>query len=193
MKKCNGCGITVDERFRTGDVCPGCNKRWGSEYVVRPSSGKSIFLVRHILWIVMAVFFIAGSLYTIFKDYRYEAIAAEYAAQWMRLETESLDACADEILVYDVETRRKLFYMTTKHYLKRLNESDDEAMIGLIEFAPVIDSVYHARWEVYNLGRTLYTYSLYLKIVALANDDEAPATLRQTAMAAAQKIGKPKN
>ena len=81
----------------------------------------------------------------------------------MRLETESLDACADEILVYGVETRRKLFYMTTKHYLKRLNESDDEAMIGLIEFAPVIDSVYHAHWEVYNLGLTTKFTKFFIK------------------------------
>ena len=193
MKKCNGCGITVDDHFQAGDICPGCHKNWDGEYVIKPPSGKSNFLSKYFFWIVVAVFFFLGTLYSFIKDERYEKIAAGYAAQWLQLEADSLDRVADEILEYNVEIRRKLFYMTTKHYLKILNKSDVETMTGLIAFAPVIDSVYHSRWVVYNLGRPVYSYGLYLKIVEMANDDKAPPELRQTAVKAAQKIGKPKS
>jgi len=134
-----------------------------------------------------------GTLYSFIKDERYEKIAAGYAAQWLQLEADSLNRVADDILEYNVEIRRKLFYMTTKHYLKILNKSDVETMTELVAFAPVIDSVYHSRWVVYNLGRPVYSYGLYLKIVEMANDDNAPPELRQTAVKAAQKIGKPKS
>ena len=193
MKKCNGCEITVDNRFQAGDICPGCHKKWDGEYVIRPSSGKSNFLSKYFFWIVVASFFFLGTMYSLIKDERYEKIAAGYAAQWRQLEADSLNRVADDILEYNVEIRRKLFYMTTKHYLKILNKSDVETMTGLIAFAPVIDSVYHSRWVVYNLGRPVYSYGLYLKIVEMANDDKMPPELRQTAVKAAQKIGKPKS
>ena len=192
MKKCNGCGITVDNQFKVGDICPGCNKKWGSEYVIKPHSEKSNFLSKYFFWIVVTGFFFLGTLYSLIKDRRYERIAADYAAQWLQLEADSLDRVADDILKYNVEIRRKLFYMTTKHYLKTLNKSDVETMTGLIAFAPVIDSVYHSRWVVYNLGRPIYSYGLYLKIVEMANDDIATLELKQTAIKAVRKIGKPK-
>jgi len=194
MKKCYGCGITVDDHCQVGDVCPGCHKSWDSEYVVRPQSEKSNFLVGNYFWMFIAGIFISGTLYSLIKDYRYEKIAAEYTAQWLQLETDSLYRVADDIITYNVEIRRKLFYMTTKQYLKTMNGADPETMIQLIVFTPVIDSVYHSRWAVYNLGRSIYSYSLFLRMVEIANDSEASPELRQSATEAVRKISelKPK-
>ena len=160
MKKCNGCGVTVDDHFQVGDVCPACHKRWNSEHAVKIYSDNSRFRSGKFLGMILGSVFLLGISYSLIADYRYEKIAAGYAKQWLLLETDSLNGCVDDILTYDVEIRRKLFYMTTKHYLGRLNKSDGETMIGLIGYTTVIDSVYHSRWEVYNLGRELYRYCI---------------------------------
>jgi hypothetical protein len=195
MKRCNGCGIKVDDHCKAGDICPGCHKHWNGEYVVQPQIEKSNFLFGNFIWIVLVVFFLLGTLYSLIKDYRYEKIAAGYTEQWMQLETDSLYRVVEDILTYNVEIRRKLFYMTTKQYLKTLNDADLETKIRLIQFTPAIDSIYHSRWPVYNLGRNIYSYGLYLKMVEISNDYKAPPELRQTAIEAVRKISelKPKH
>jgi len=139
---------------------------------------------------------VLGLLYATFisfiKDYRYKHIAAGYSTQWLQLETDSIGVVIEDMLTYNANIRRKLFHMTTKHYLKALNHADTETMIQLITFTPVIDSVYHSCWKDFNLGRTCYSYSLYKRIVKIAKNKNTPPELRQTAIEAVRKIGKPK-
>ena len=191
MKKCNGCGVTVDDHFQVGDVCPVCHKRWNSEHAVKIDSDNSRFRSRKFFWMILGSVFLLGTAYSLIKDSRYETIAAGYAEQWLLLETDSLNGCVDDILTYDVEIRRKLFFMTTNDYLKTVNRSDVDTKMKLIEFTPVIDSVYHARWEFFDVSRKFHPYGLYLKIVEIANNKATPQRLRNAAETAICKMEKP--
>ena len=192
MKQCKVCGITIDDHSQADDICPGCQNSCDSNEVVRPQSEKFPFLIGRFL----LIFIVLGLLYITFlsfiKDYRYKRIAAGYSVQWLQLETDAIGVVVEDMLNYKPNIRRKLFHMTTKHYLKALNHADTETKIQLIEFTPVIDSVYHSHWEDYNLGRTFYSYSLFKRIVNIAKNKNTPPELRQTAIEAVRKIGKPK-
>jgi len=191
MKKCNGCGVTVDDHFQVGDVCPACLKRWDSEHAVKIDSDNSHFPSGKIFRIVLGSIFLLGISYSLIEDYRYEKIASGYAEQWLLFDADSLHHTVEDILEHNVEIRRKLFFMTTKDYLKILNRSDGDAKIKMIEFMPAIDSVYHTRWEFFNVSRKFHQYGLYLKIVEIANNNETPQRLRNAAETAICKMDKP--
>ena len=141
-------------------------------------------------WLILGCFFLLGTLYSLKKDFRYEKIAAGYVEQWMKLDTDSLSSSVEDVLKYNDVIRRKLFFMTTNDYLKILNQSEEKDKIKMIEFSPVIDSIYHSRWEIFNLSRTFHQYGLYLKILETANDDESSQQLRHAAETAVCKMKK---
>jgi hypothetical protein len=190
MKKCKGCEVTVDDHFQVGDICPACHKRWSSEHVVKLYSDGFRFPSGKFFWIILGSVFLLGTSHSLIADYHYGKIANGYAKQWFLLETDSLNSVADDILLYNEEIRRKLFYMTTKHYLTTLNKSNVETMIELIVFVPVIDSAYHSRWEFFNVSRKFHPYGLYLKIDEIANNIETPQRLRLAAETAICKMKK---